>query len=119
MVNEFEDRCDFHCVHLDTVIKVKNQMSGLGDPVRLAELFKTMGDPTRLRIIYALMSQELCVCDLAAVTGASESAVSHQLRLLRQQQLVKYRREGKMLYYSLLDNHVAVLMKQGLEHINE
>ena len=119
MGNDYEGRCDVHCVHQDKVIEAKRQMSGLGDPVRLAELFKTMGDPTRLRIIYALMSQELCVCDLAAVTGASESAVSHQLRLMRQQQLVKYRRKGKMLYYSLLDNHVAVLMKQGLEHINE
>jgi DNA-binding transcriptional ArsR family regulator len=119
MDHDFEERCETHCVHQDKVIAAKRQMCGLGDPVRLAELFKTMGDPTRLRIIYALMNQELCVCDLAAVTGASESAVSHQLRRLRQQQLVKYRREGKMLYYSLQDNHVMVLMKQGLEHINE
>lgn len=119
MSNDFEDRCEVHCVHQDKVIAVKRQMRGLRDPVRLAELFKTMGDPTRLRIIYALMNQELCVCDLAAVTGASESAVSHQLRLLRQQQLVKFRREGKMMYYSLLDNHVAILIEQGLEHINE
>lgn len=119
MRNDFEDRCEVHCVHEDAILEAKKHMAGLSDPARLAELFKIMGDPTRLRIIYALMNQELCVCDLAAVAEVSKSAVSHQLRLLRQQLLVKYRREGKMLYYSLLDNHVAVLMKQGLEHINE
>jgi len=119
MSDIFEDRCAVHCVHEEKVKGVQKEMLPEQEVQMLAELFKTMGDPTRIRLIHALMQTELCVCDLAAATGASESAVSHQLRILRQQQLVKYRREGKMLYYSLQDNHVATLMLQGLEHVME
>ncbi|NLB19158.1 MAG: helix-turn-helix transcriptional regulator, partial [Syntrophomonadaceae bacterium] len=78
---------------------------------------KRFGYPTRVKMLFALMNRELCVCDLAAVIGASESAVSHQLRLLRTHKLVKNRREGKILYYSLADDHVEILFAQGLEHV--
>jgi len=85
----------------------------------LAEIFKVLGDPTRLRICMFLAQTELCVCDLASILGVSESAVSHQLRILRGQRLVKYRREGKMAFYSLDDTHVESLIAQGLEHVEE
>ncbi|KLU66811.1 hypothetical protein DEAC_c14790 [Desulfosporosinus acididurans] len=85
----------------------------------LAELFKTLADPTRVRIIDALAEAELCVCDLAELLNLSPSATSHQLRVLRGNKLVKFRREGKMVYYALDDEHVLGLYSQGLEHINE
>jgi DNA-binding transcriptional ArsR family regulator len=85
----------------------------------LADLFKALGDPTRLRIVTALVAVELCVCDLSAVCGLSESAVSHQLRILRNLRIVKYRREGKIVYYRLDDNHVESLVRQSLAHISE
>lgn len=85
----------------------------------LAEIFRVLGDPTRLKICMFLAQAELCVCDLASILGISESAVSHQLRVLRSQRLVKYRREGKMAFYSLDDDHVQALIDQGLEHVEE
>jgi DNA-binding transcriptional ArsR family regulator len=85
---------------------------------RTAELFKMLGDPARIKILYALSKQEHCVCDLAAVVGMGQSAVSHQLRLLRGARLVKCRKEGKMVWYSLDDEHVFSLLMQGIEHIN-
>jgi DNA-binding transcriptional ArsR family regulator len=85
----------------------------------LADLFAAMGDPTRVKLIYALAERELCVCDLAAVLGLSVSAVSHQLRVLRGLRLVKYRREGRLAYYSLDDHHVSMLLRQGLEHVED
>jgi ArsR family transcriptional regulator, lead/cadmium/zinc/bismuth-responsive transcriptional repressor len=87
--------------------------------ISLAELFKALGDPTRVKILFSLMTRELCVCDLTAVIGVSESAVSHQLKMLRTLRLVKYRREGKILYYSLADDHIEKLFAQGLEHVTE
>lgn len=85
----------------------------------LAELFKVFGDPTRIRILYALSSQELCVQDIADTLSMTQSAISHQLRILKQMSLVKYRRDGKTVYYSLADDHVSTIMKQGLEHVCE
>lgn len=85
----------------------------------LAELFKTMGDPTRIKILYALKERELCVCDLSELLDMSSSAVSHQLRVLRNNKLVKYRKEGRSVYYSLDDDHVMCLFGQGLEHVLE
>jgi len=85
----------------------------------LAETFKVLSDPTRVRILYALSRAELCVCDLSALLGMRESAVSHHLRLLRALKLVKYRKEGRMAYYSLDDEHIERLFRQGLEHIRE
>ncbi|ADO77397.1 ArsR/SmtB family transcription factor [Halanaerobium praevalens] len=85
----------------------------------LAELFKTMGDPTRIKILYALKERELCVCDLSELLDMSSSAISHQLRVLRNNKLVKYRKEGRSVYYSLDDDHIMCLFGQGLEHVLE
>ena len=85
----------------------------------LAETFKILGDPTRLRIAHALAREELCVCDLAAVLGASQSVVSHSLRALRQMRLVRYRKEGKIAYYALDDEHIGALLAEGFRHVEE
>jgi ArsR family transcriptional regulator, lead/cadmium/zinc/bismuth-responsive transcriptional repressor len=111
------DRCAVPCIHEGAVIEVSQKMLGADEAQGLAEIFKTLADPNRVKIIFALMHRELCVCDLAAVIGASDSAASHQLRMLRTQKLVKFRRDGKILYYSLADDHIHKLFKQGLEHI--
>lgn len=86
---------------------------------RLSELFKVFGDPTRIRILYTLSEQELCVQDIANTLSMTQSAISHQLRILKQMSLVKFRRDGKTIYYSLADDHVATIMAQGLEHVCE
>jgi ArsR family transcriptional regulator, lead/cadmium/zinc/bismuth-responsive transcriptional repressor len=113
------DRCEINCIHDEAVKAVQQALFGEDVAVSLAELFKALGDPTRVKILFSLMTRELCVCDLTAVIGASESAVSHQLRILRTLRLVKYRREGKILYYSLADAHIEKLFAQGLEHVTE
>ncbi|MDD6212842.1 MAG: metalloregulator ArsR/SmtB family transcription factor [Clostridiales bacterium] len=85
----------------------------------LAELFKIFGDPTRVKILYTLLENEKCVQDIADTIGMSQSSVSHQLRILKQSQLVRFRRDGRTIYYSLADHHVLTIMNQGLEHIQE
>ena len=85
----------------------------------LAELFKVFGDGTRLKILYVLLSSEMCVYDIAAVLGMSQSAISHQLRVLKQMDLVKNRRDGKTIFYSLADDHIVTILSQGLDHIEE
>lgn len=85
----------------------------------LAELFKIFGDSTRIKILYALLEGELCVCDIAKLMEVTQSAVSHQLRVLKSSKLVKFRREGKTVYYSLADEHVVRILSQGMEHIEE
>lgn len=94
-------------------------MKAPGPVELLAETFKALGDPTRLRIAHALSREELCVCDLAAVVGASPSVTSHSLRALRQLRLVRYRREGKVAYYCLDDAHIASLLAEGFRHVEE
>lgn len=101
----------------DRVAAVQRRMPAAAGFRHLAETFSAMGDPTRLRLLFALATEELCVCDLAALLGVSVSAVSHQLRLLRGLRLVKCRREGRMSYYSLDDQHVSTLLSLGLEHV--
>ena len=86
---------------------------------KLADLYKVFGDPTRIRILYALSGGELCVCDIAELLGMTQSAISHQLRVLKQSSLVKFRRDGKTVYYSLADAHVATILIQGLDHVQE
>ena len=86
---------------------------------KLADLYKVFGDPTRIRILYALSGGELCVCDIAELLGMTQSAISHQLRVLKQSSLVKFRRDGKAVYYSLADAHVATILSQGLDHVQE
>lgn len=85
----------------------------------LAEFFKVFADSTRMKIIYALMEKELCVCDIAKIVGTTQSAISHQLRVLKQSKLVKFRKEGKEVYYSLYDDHIIEIVKKGREHIEE
>ncbi|MDO4321463.1 MAG: metalloregulator ArsR/SmtB family transcription factor [Lachnospiraceae bacterium] len=99
-----------------------SNITGLTDEetlYRVAELFKIFGDPTRVRILHTLFHKELCVQDIADTLEMSQSAISHQLRILKQSALVKFRREGKTIYYSLADDHVATILMQGLEHVCE
>jgi len=111
------DTCCENIVNYENVSRVKDKMPDDELSFYLADFFKTFGDSTRIKIIYALLESELCVCDLAHVINTSQSAVSHQLRILRQARLVKYRKEGKIVFYSLDDDHVVEVMKQGLSHI--
>lgn len=112
-----QDICSVKCINEG---KVKETVHMLPEQTRIetmANVFKAMSDPSRLKIVLALLFQEHCVCDIAAICGQSESAVSHQLRLLRTQKIVKNRREGKMLYYTLDDDHVVSLIQMSLDHI--
>ncbi|MDA8097504.1 MAG: ArsR family transcriptional regulator [Desulforudis sp.] len=111
------DTCEVICVHERVVQEVRDRMLAADEVERLAAVFKVMGDPARIRIIEALFLHELCVCDLAAVLGMTQSAVSHQLRVLRDQRLVKYRKEGKMVFYALDDTHIINLFREGLAHV--
>lgn len=114
-----EGGCLVRVVHLDRVEKARAEIISERELERLSLTFKVMGDPNRLKTVMALRSGEMCVCDLAAFTGLSESAVSHQLRRLKDLSLVKSRRDGQVIYYALDDEHVSVLLEVGLEHIRE
>ena len=118
-INTDDLLCGIRVVHLERVEKAKNSSLSERELDRLALTYRVMGDPTRLKIVLALSGGEMCVCDLAAYIGLSESAISHQLRRLKDQALIKNRREGQVLYYSLDDEHVADLLDIGLEHIRE
>ena len=111
--------CEETEVHEGTVEQVRSQLPQDEVLYDLAELFKIFGDSTRVKILYALLEAELCVCDIAKLMDVSQSAVSHQLRVLKGSKLVKFRREGKTLYYSLADDHVFRILSQGMEHILE
>ena len=111
------EACSFLCVLEDVVEKVRESLPEMEQLLRLADLFKTFGDGTRVRILYVLLEAEVCVCDLATLLGMTQSAVSHQLRILKQARLIKARRDGKTVFYSLADDHVATLLRQGMEHI--
>lgn len=111
--------CENHVVDREKVQMAASTLPSNDTLNHLAETFKVLSNPGRLKIINALSKHELCVCDLAAVLGTTDSAVSHQLRTLRQMRLVKYRREGKLAYYSLDDRHVQLLFEAGLEHALE
>ena len=113
------DRCGVRVLHPDRIEEARNASSSEKEAARLASIYKALGDLTRIRMIMALLAGEMCVCDLAAFLGLTESAVSHQLRLLRVQALVKKRRDGQVLYYSLDDDHVSDLLRVGLDHVRE
>ena len=117
--NQSSPCCEYMHVHEDTVNKLQETMPDEEVLYDLAELFKIFGDSTRIRILYALFEAELCVCDIAQLLGMTQSAISHQLRILKGSKLVKYRREGKTVFYSLADGHVRTIINQGLEHIEE
>lgn len=117
--NMEENFLECNVLHEETVKKVKQKMPEDGFIYDLAELFKVFADSTRMKIIYALLEEELCVCDIANICGTTQSAISHQLRLLKQSKLVKFRREGKTIFYSLDDEHIEQIVKKGSEHIEE
>lgn len=113
------DFCDCNAIHQDAVDVVKANMPDEEDIFEVADLFKAFGDSTRARIICALSITELCVCDLSALLNMSQSAVSHQLRTLKQARIVRNRRNGKSVYYSLDDEHIKALFRMAIEHITE
>lgn len=113
------DRCGVRCIHQERVTHARTSALPAVELDQLAQLFKAMGDGTRLRILCALEEGEMCVCDLAACLGVTESAVSHQLRQLRQLRLVANRRDGQVLYYRLDDHHIGQLICLALEHVRE
>lgn len=113
------ERCDCNVIHEDIVNQVRDKMPQEESLYDLAELFKVFGDSTRIRILWALHESEMCVCDIAVLLNMTQSAISHQLRVLKQANLVKNRKEGKVVYYSLVDDHVREIFDQGLIHINE
>lgn len=112
-------KCDCSVIHEDIVNKVRQNMPEEENLYDLAELFKVFGDTTRIKILCALFDSELCVCDIASLLNMTQSAISHQLRVLKQAKLVKYRKEGKIVFYSLDDEHVKMIFDQGLMHITE
>jgi DNA-binding transcriptional ArsR family regulator len=111
------DVCEVFCINPKKVEAVRKVMQTDGVIKKLAQTFKVLGDPTRTQILYALAQDELCVCDIAALLGKTPSAISHQLRVLRNLDLVKYRKDGKIAYYSLNDAHIRNLFAEGLEHV--
>lgn len=117
-LNEVEN-CEYIHVHEDIVAQVNENMPDEEILYDLAELFKIFGDSTRIKILYVLFESEMCVCDIANLLGMTQSAISHQLRALKQSKLVKYRREGKTVFYSLADSHVRTILNQGMEHVAE
>lgn len=111
--------CSEECVHEDLLKIVNDTMPEETELYDLAELFKVFGDSTRIRILFVLFEAEVCVCDLAEALHMTQSAISHQLRILKQNKLVNSRREGKSIFYSLADGHVRTIIAQGREHIEE
>lgn len=118
-IDECDDDCDHIEVHNEIINDVEKNMPSQEILMNLAEFFKVFGDTTRIRILYALFQSEMCVCDIASLLNITQSAISHQLRTLKQMQLVKFRREGKTVFYSLSDGHIKTIINQGMEHICE
>ena len=113
------ERCDCVVIHQKIVDRVQSRMPEVESLYDLAELFKVFGDSTRIKILWALYEAEMCVCDIAYLLNMTQSAISHQLRVLKQAKLVKNRKEGKIVYYSLQDEHIKQIFDQGLIHISE
>ena len=111
--------CEVTCVHKDAVLRVQKKLPEEVLLKELADFYKVFGDSTRIKILCVLLESEMCVCDIAQLLGMTQSAISHQLRVLKQMKLVKNRREGKTVYYSLSDGHIQTIISQGMEHITE
>ncbi len=111
--------CSEFSVDKKKIERVKKAMLNGDVIIDLSDTFRVLGDPTRMKIIYALSQSNLCVCEISEILGMSQSAISHQLRILRNMKLVKYRKEGRMVYYSLDDEHISTLFSKGLEHVLE
>lgn len=114
-----DEICEIECIHEDILSSVKSQMPDELSLANLAEFFKIFADPTRVKILWALSLSEMCVCDIAALLSMSQSSISHQLRVLKSNKIVKNRRDGKIVYYSLSHEHIVQIFKQGLMHIRE
>ena len=119
MDNKILECCEDKCIHENLLNIVNEKMLDETELYDLSELFKVFGDSTRIRILFVLFEAEVCVCDLAEALNMTQSAISHQLKLLKQNKLVKSRREGKSVFYSLADDHVRTIISMGLEHIEE
>ncbi len=113
------DSCDCAVIHEEVVNQVRAKMPEDDILMDLADAFKIFSDFTRVKILYALIQAEMCVCDISSLLGMTKSSVSHQLRVLRQSNLVKYRKEGRVIYYSIADSHVELIIKQCMEHVME
>ena len=113
------EHCDDICIHKELITKANEHLPDEDELYDLAELFKVFGDSTRIRILYVLFESEMCVCDLAEALNMTQSAISHQLKILKQAKLVSNRREGKSVFYALADDHVRTIINQGREHIEE
>jgi len=111
--------CEESIVHNDNIIKAKNNMLDTDKILKVSNLYKVFSDETRLRILNALLNCELCVCDISALLNMSHSSISHQLRILRDMNLVKTNKVGKSVYYSLIDDHIQKIIEIGVEHVNE
>jgi ArsR family transcriptional regulator len=111
--------CEYMHIHYDIVSAVLEDMPSDDTLYKLSELYKLFGDKTRIRILYVLLKREMCVCDIAKLLDMTISAISHQLKILKQASLVKFRREGKTVFYSLADDHVKTILNNGMEHIEE
>lgn len=114
-----KDICEVFCINEKNVKEVKSSMLDEDEFYKLSENFKIISDPTRIKIVYALSKKELCVCDLASILKMKQSAISHQLRILKDNKLVGFRRDGKIAYYSLIDKHIMNLLKIGVKHAKE
>ena len=117
-INDVE-HCEIHDVHRDLVDRIGKEMPSDDELYDLAELFKVFGDSTRIKILFALFESEMCVCDIAETLNMTQSAISHQLKILKQSKLVGNRREGKSIIYFLADDHVRTIIGQGISHISE
>ena len=117
--NQFAECCESREVHEELLKLVNEQLPPEDDLFDLAELFKVFGDSTRIRILFVLLEAEVCICDLAEALNMTQSAISHQLAILKRNKLVKSRREGKSVFYSLSDDHVRTIISQGMDHISE
>ncbi len=111
--------CECTCLHPDRIKEINKNLPSIDTLYDLAELYKVFGDSTRIRILYVLFEDEVCVCDIAEILNMSISAISHQLRVLKNARLIKYRKEGKICYYSLADEHVKAIIGQGIDHVTE
>lgn len=118
-MSDHAETCEFLCIHHDTVAKVREQMPSEDVLIDLSELFKVFGDSTRIRILYCLLDNEMCVCDIATLLSMTQSAISHQLSILKKSKLISSRRDGKSIFYSLADDHVHTILAKGVEHVTE
>ena len=119
ILEDDQEICESVVIHKEVVENTKTKMPDDTSLNELADFFKIFGDSTRVRILWTLSLNQMCVCDIAALLNMSQSSISHQLRVLKQNKFVKNRRDGKVVYYSLLDEHISYILKQGLTHISE